>query len=105
MSGNGNAISYAFRGAISVVGILLAIVGWFMINTLSDVKESIAKNSSTQWQSISKLTDVTNALDKQLGTLSQTLSDSIRSNSDAVNRLSSEEQDHESRIRTLEHPH
>ena len=98
-------ITYGFRGAIVVIGILWSIVGWSMSGSWNDLKMEVNKNKESQWASIAKLAESSGNLDKQISILSKTLDDAMRSNADAVARLTTTAQDHENRIRTLERPH
>jgi len=45
-------ITYGFRGAIVVIGILWSIVGWSMSGSWNDLKLEVNKNKESQWASI-----------------------------------------------------
>lgn len=95
--------AWGFRGLTSAVMILLAVVGWFMIDVITSLRADIKDNKIGTWQALSKLTDGLIATDRNLGILTQSVQDSVKSEQEAIERLAHQEEEHEERIRTLEH--
>jgi hypothetical protein len=98
------AWAWAFRGLSMIVMILLGIIGYFMTSTLQRVDASIDQNRKDLWKSVSTLNDSGTNMKQSIMTLSTLVQDEFRQQDDTNARLSKIEDDHETRLRSLEHP-
>lgn len=98
------AYAWGMRGLIAVLGIAGSIVGWLVVDRVEKLDGAIEANAKSMWTSVSKLNDAEAVTDRNVGILTQSVQDNLKSNSDAISRLTASEQDHENRIRTLERP-
>jgi len=93
-----------------VVPILMTLVGaagsvilYGVWESIQEVKANQTSAISQLWQGMSKLNDRESAAERELDTADTTMADHIRTENDIDNQLRALAQDHENRIRTLEH--
>lgn len=100
------AASWLFRGFTAVIMILLGIVGYFMTTTLGDLKDKIDANNKSTWAAIGESNRSLAVLAQSLTGLSTTVNDHLREDAATEENLTRLVQDHENRLRSLEHaPH
>lgn len=98
--------AWLFRAGLTAA---LTLATYLTINYLTDLRASINNlqsaieaKSEASWKAISEVSSQQAKTEKDLGILTQSVQDSIKSQADAIDRLSHEEEDHERRMRTLE---
>lgn len=104
------------RGAAWIFRLLIAgaitVGAWFVTSYLGDLKSSISSlqaaveiKSAATWKAIGDVAKEQEATSKNLGVLTQSVQDNVRSQGETIDRLSHEEDQHENRIRNLELGH
>jgi hypothetical protein len=91
--------AWIFRGVLMLLVGSFTLIGYFANNTLTDIK----KQGEAAVSTITTLTQAQSTTTTNLSVLSQTVSDNIKEQSRIEASLQAIEQDHETRIRSLEH--
>ena len=98
--------SWLFRAGLTAA---LTLATYLTINYLTDLRASvnglqsiIETKSEASWKAIGEVSKQQSETEKNLGIFTQSVQDSIRAQSDAIDRLVREEDDHERRMRSLE---
>lgn len=100
------AASWLFRGVAAIIMVLVGIVGYFMTATLNDLKDKIDINNKTTWTAIAESNKSLATLAQTLTGLTTTVNDHVREDAATEASLTRLVQDHENRLRSLEHiPH
>lgn len=94
--------AWIFRGLMFLVTTFGAGIVGLGVWVFNDFKEHVEKDNTMLWQTVGKnQTDLGNAI-SHLGLLSQQVADSIKTQSDLMERLQREEDQHDERLRELE---
>jgi hypothetical protein len=99
------ATAWIFRALITLVGAAGTTVLWLAWGALQDVKAEMHDQNKTVWTALGTLSTNQNQMATTLGVLSQTVSDNFKGEAQIIGDLRKEADDHEDRIRVLEHPH
>ena len=98
--------AWLFRGLTTVVMIALAIIGWFVQDKLGEFNQKFSEldlQRAQVWTSVSKITESQNKQAESMIKVETTLSDHIATENNILNAITKEQNDHEDRIRGLEH--
>lgn len=104
------AASWVFRGLIAIIMGMASVIGVLSWNALDRVAHTVDENGRQTSTKIEKLSNEIQQIAndgkdarRDIGVLSQTVTDHIHADDATDNRITSELADHEQRIRSLEH--
>ena len=95
--------AWIFRGLLTLIMMLCTIVGWFGTRTLSGLDQKLNDVDKSTWSQITVLSKTEAELNTALAGLTATVNDHLHTDIDQDQNFKSLLQDHEIRIRTLEH--
>ena len=103
MAERDSTFSILFRIAIGIAGAAGTAVLWLAYSELTDLKAATTKQAETAWTQIGTLSQSEATLNNAMTGLSATLKDHIQAETQIDADFKAENQDHEQRIRILEH--